>query len=593
MPKIQDYAVIGNGRTCALISKEGSMDWYCNPRFDSPSVFAALLDREGGSWKIGVVGANRVKRSYVENTNVLQTEIFSAEGGILLTDFMPVCTEEEKEKQLYPEQETIRIVECIEGAPEVEVCFAPRPGYAKKKVELKQRGQLGLRVEGRDLLTLHSTIPLEKGVAKVRMREKEKWAFSLTAHCRGPAILPLLDEESVARKLQLTVEWWETWCQKINYTGHGREEVIRSALALKLLSFSPSGAFVAAPTTSLPEKVGGDLNWDYRFCWLRDASFISRALFGLDHSREALAFIDWLLYLTRLSLRALCILYDVYGRVCKKETVLKQFKGYENSFPVRLGNGASKQFQLDIYGEVVNSLFLALKKGLRNTRVLRNDLKHFGKYICRNWQRPDNGIWEYRNNIRRHTYSILMCWVVLKRILEMQEEIKLSKRWVARFKETKEKIARTLRTACWNEEISSYVTSPGGNEVGVDLLHLAIHELEPAGSVRMQSTFKRIKEILQPRHGLFYRNEIALKKGEGVFSMCNYWVIEYIALGGGTLEEARQLFTHSIGFGNDVGLFSEEIDPANLDSLGNFPQAITHVGLINAALALLKREEQG
>lgn len=594
MSKIQDYAVIGNTRTAALVSNQGSIDWLCLPRFDSPSCFACLLDSEkGGFWKIAPTETFSVKRSYIENTNVLQTEFQTDHGRLVLTDFMPLCPKENQ--NLEPEQEIVRIVHCSEGVVELDMQFCPRPGYGLASIKFKD-SNMGLRVTGKGLFLLHTPVKFDvagnKAFAKIALKANEKLFFSFTHHLNDPALLTPLAEEIFSEKLERTINWWQKWCEKIDYQGPYRSSVVRSALTLKLHSFSPSGAYIASPTTSLPEKLGGSLNWDYRYCWLRDASFISRALYGLKYYEEAKSFIEWILYSTKLSLKKLKVLYDVYGRFCGHETFLKHFKGYENSYPVRIENSAAKQFQLDIYGETINAFFLYIKNGGKVNHSLIRDLKVFGKFVCKSWNTPDRGIWESRAKNMRHTYSLLMCWVALDRLLQLKEIMKLNKKWEKNFLEHKEKIASFIKTEGWNDSLKSYVTAIGENMTGVSLLNMVVNGFEEADSERMKGTFQNIQKKLQKGPNLFLRSEHSIQKGEGSFQLANFWVVEYLAYGGGTLEEAKKAFEIALGYGNDLGLYSEEIDYQTLDALGNFPQGISHVGLINAALAIAEREKK-
>lgn len=327
MQKIQDYAIIGNGRSGALISREGSLDWLCWPRFDSPSIFAGIVDPEiGGSWKISPTWPSQVKRNYIDRTNVLQTQFFTESGNITLTDFMPALSENERLTSLQPEQEIIRRVTCEQGEVEIQIHFNPRPNYGKDQTIFDDKKWLGLRlVIGKGLLTLCSSIDFEiketVAVAKVQLKAGQTIDFSLSYTVEGPAVIPPLGD-LVSRKLALTVNWWQKWADQTTYQGPYRKQVLRSALALKLLGFAPSGGFIAALTTSLPEKIGGDLNWDYRFCWLRDAAFTAKALFGLGYNDEANAFVSWLLHSTRLTHPKLRVLYDVYGRDIKDDVIL-------------------------------------------------------------------------------------------------------------------------------------------------------------------------------------------------------------------------------------------------------------------------------
>jgi GH15 family glucan-1,4-alpha-glucosidase len=456
---------------------------------------------------------------------------------------------------------------------------------------------LGLRLEiGSGLLTLHSDLRFataaEEGItARTQLKAGGAIAFSLAFAGEGPAVLPPLGD-LVRQKLALTVEWWRQWAARATYSGPYRDEVIRSALALKLMIYAPSGAMIAAPTTSLPERVGGDLNWDYRFCWLRDAAFTARALFGLGYQEDAEAFVSWLLHATRLTRPELRVIYDVYGESNPEETELPHLEGYAGSRPVRIGNAARNQLQLDVYGEVIEAVTHFLQSGGQLDRETQRMLRHFGGFVCRHWREPDNGIWEPRGQRQHFTHSRLLCWVALDRLLAMQREEQCHGLPVEEFTKHREQIRREIEEQGWNPNLESYTQALGGDTLDATVLLLAFHGFDEASSWRMQRTFQRIQERLGAGPGLLYRYEQSFEGGEGAFAMCCFWIAEFLARGGGSLEQARDAFAHTLAYANDVGLFAEEIDARTGDALGNFPQAFTHVGLINAALSLVEREER-
>jgi GH15 family glucan-1,4-alpha-glucosidase len=608
---IGDYAAIGDGRSVALVGRDGSIDWLCWPRFDSPSVFGRILDPTGGHWRIAPVAPLRTERRYIEDTNVLQTRFETETGTLVLTDFMPVASEKEKERLMLPEREILRLVECEGGEVELWWSFEPRPRYGLRAARVRTAGQLGLRVEtGAGLLTLRTDLPLEIGGdgragGRARLSSGASLQASLTLANQGPAVLPPLGEWSRAA-LDRTVHWWQSWVSIARYDGPCRAAVIRSALALKLMVFAPSGAVVAAPTTSLPERIGGPLNWDYRFCWLRDASLTVRALTGLGYMNEAHAFVNWLLHATRLTRPELRVLYDVYGNPPPPERTLDHLAGYRSSRPVRIGNLAVGQRQLDIYGEVIDAVTHFVRGGGTLDREAEGVLRAWGEYICRHWDEPDEGIWEPRTGRAYHTHSRVLSWVALDRLLQLHAKDHV--RWAptAKFEENREAIRRQVESRAWNHEVGSYVAEPGSDRMDASLLLLAWYGFEPAGSDRMRQTYQRIRERLGAGDGLLYRYHADAKvrrdatpveqgetfsRGEGAFGISSFWAAEYLALGGGTIDEARELLERLCEYANDVGLFAEEIDPASGAALGNFPQAFTHVGLINAALSLARRLE--
>jgi GH15 family glucan-1,4-alpha-glucosidase len=594
-PKIQDYAIIGNGRSTALISNCGSIDWLCWPRFDSDSIFAAILDPiDGGHWSIQLPADSRSTRRYIDNTNVLQTVFASESAKIILTDFMPVTSEERKRTLLWPEHELIREVKCEQGEVALTVEFDPRLGYGRVIPKIKDTGKLGWRIEiGTIVFILQSSVELtpsgQTGLsACVTLRAGDVIAFSLTFAAEAPAVVPPLGG-LIAEKLNLTIDWWRSWVAQSDYHGPYDREVIRSTLVLKLLSYAPSGAIIAAPTTSLPEKIGSDLNWDYRFAWLRDAAFTVRALFGLGYRDDAEGFVNWLLHATRLTRPRLRVLYDVFGETPSAEHVLGHLRGYADSRPVRVGNQARDQFQLDIYGEVVEAVGHFFRKERQLDHEMQQMLRQCGQYICEHWNEPDNGMWEYREKRRHYTHSRLLCWVALDRLLQMQKRGLVS-RIPDKFKEAREKIRREIEQRAWNDRLQTYTQELDGNEVGANVLLLTLHGFEKADSMRMQQTYRCLRQRLSPAPGLLYRDEQSVTRGEGAFALCSFWEIDFLARGGATLEEAQTTFRKALGYANDLGLFAEEIDPKTGGSLGNFPQAFTHLGVINAALSLNARK---
>lgn len=597
MQKIHDYAIIGNGRSAALVSRDGAIDWLCWPRFDSPSLFAALLDQQiGGCWKIHPLLPAQIKREYIEGTNVLQTEFLTESGVLLLTDFMPAFSEDERRKTLQPEQEIIRRVECIEGEVEIQVHFYPKPNYARDRLSIRDAGTLGLRIEvGNQLITLRSEIKFnfkDNGAwAKKRLKAGQRIDFSLSYTFEGPAVLSPLGDP-ISHKLSLTINWWQTWSRKIQYRGPYKDQVVRSALTLKLLGYAPSGTFAAALTTSLPQRIGGDLNWDYRFCWLRDAAFTVRALFGLGYKEEAEAFVSWLLHSTRLSLPKLRVLYDVYGEDIDNDRVLPHLKGYAGSYPVRIGNGVRSFFELDVYGEVIEAVTYLVRAGGTLDYETQKMLRRFGEYVCKNWRRADTGIWEKMVPLRHYTHSKLMCWVALDRLIEIHKRGQIKNIPIDNFKEQCHLIRQEIEKRSWNASIQSYTQVFEGKEIDATVLVMPLYEFNKASSTRMQLSLKCVQERLSPAPGLIYRYEKSTEEGEGAFGLCGFWNVEFLARGGGSLEKAHQVFNHILSYANDLGLFSEEIDPETGEALGNCPQAFTHVGLINAALALEKREKK-
>jgi len=591
---IEDYALIGDGRSAALVSRAGSLDWLCWPRFDSPPVFGALLDPNGGNWSIAPVAPATVTRRYVDDTNVLETRFTCETGTFVLIDLMTVA--DEKDKGLIPDHEVLRRVVCERGEVELELSFVPRPDFGRLHTHASADARLGLRWElGARLFTLRSQVPItldgERARARFRMRAGEAVDFSFTFDEEGPAVLPPLGDHARAR-IERSIEWWRTWAARAKYDGPHRHEVIRSALAIKLMSFAPSGAIIAAPTTSLPERLGDTRNWDYRFCWLRDASFTARALLSLGYIEDADAFCSWLLHTTRLTRPELDVIYDVYGNKPIAERELANVAGYAGSRPVRVGNAAFHQLQLDMYGEVIDATSqLAYAVGTldRDTQQL---LREFGKYVCGHWQLPDQGIWEPRGRPEHRTHSRLLCWVALDRILDLQRRGLLTRVSADDVARQRAAIRADIEAHAWDPFRKTYVASLGSADLDASVLLMSWYGFHPASSMRMRSTYDRIIEKLGAGPGLIHRKEESLRAGEGAFWLCSFWAVEHLALGGGGLDEARALFEAACRYSNDIGLMSEVVDPTTHALLGNFPQAYTHVGLISAALSLAERARQ-
>jgi GH15 family glucan-1,4-alpha-glucosidase len=406
----------------------------------------------------------------------------------------------------------------------------------------------------------------------------------------GAAILPPLGLAS-ERALERSIAWWRAWAARADYDGPFAAAVRRSVLAIKLLVYAPSGAVFAAPTTSLPERLGGDLNWDYRYCWLRDASLTTRGLLALGYRDEAEAFAAWLMHSTRLTRPRLQILYDVHGNHPGKERALPRWRGFAGSRPVRVGNAAAEQLQLDVYGEVVDAAAQLARAGVKLDRETQRMLRGFGEYVCRHWREPDEGIWEPRAGRSHHTHSRLLCWVAVDRLIELSERGLVKRASLERLRATRDEIRKEIETRAWNEELQSYVAILDGRAVDATLLLLAWYGFAEPDSPRMRATFERVQRELGAG-GLLYRYKDGLSPGEGAFGICSFWAPEYLALGGGTADEAERALAAVLRHANTLGLFAEEIDPSSGDALGNFPQAFTHVGLINAAITLARRRRE-
>ncbi len=590
---IGDYAIIGDCHSAALVSRDGALDWLCLPRFDSPSLFAALLDAEnGGKFVVRPTSDFEVRRRYLPDTAVLETTFASATGVARLLDLMSVSSEPEKRSQLQPDHEVLRVIECLDGEIEVEVTCDPRPDYAHAAPRLRDRGPLGFHSSHRaQLLVLRSEIPMQltidhSGVAgRERLVRGDRRRIALTFTRGTPAVIPALGAVADTRVAR-TVHWWRDWAARCSYAGPFRQSVVRSAITLKLLTYAPSGAVVAAPTTSLPETLGGVRNWDYRFCWVRDASLTLQALFDLGYPAEAEAFLSWLLHTTRMTHPELQVIYNVYGEKRLPERELTHLEGYAHSRPVRVGNGAAQQLQLDNYGEVTDAVYEFVARGGRLDHQTARLLVGLGHGVCRRWREPDEGIWEIRSERRHHTYSKAMCWVALDRLVRLHDEGHL-RAPVDYFRQQRDAVREDVERHGYNEELGSYTAWYGGDSVDASLLLLARYGFVDPTSQRMIGTYNLVHERLAA-NGLLYRYVTphdGLPPGDAAFGICSFWAVETRARQG-EVAEAVARFEQLLRLANDVGLFAEEIEPELGTAMGNFPQAFTHVGLIDAALTL-------
>lgn len=594
-PAIEDYAVIGDCRTAALISGEGAIEWLCLPRFDGPAYFARILDRDrGGCFSIRPEADFRTERRYLPNTNVLETTFRTDDGVLRLLDLMPVTSEEQKRRALWPEHQILRIVECVEGRVEVRMLCNPRPRYGQVMPRIEDRGALGFVYQhGSRALYLRGDLPMRMlpdrsgVVGRTTLEAGDGRCVSLTFNQGEAAVIPAFGR-AAEEKLEATVEWWEGWTSRLRYEGPFRDAVVRSALTVKLLTYAPSGAVIAAPTTSLPEHIGGVRNWDYRYCWLRDASLTVRALFDLGIDAEGHAFLNWLLHATALTTPELQVVYDVHGETRIPERELDHLAGYRGSRPVRTGNAARDQLQLDVYGDVVDAAYEYVLRGGSLDRSTRRTLVELGETVCRRWQEPDEGIWEIRSEPKHHTYSKAMCWVALDRLVRLHREGRLDAP-VRRFEAERTAIREAIEERGYDESLESYVSIFGEKHVDASLFLLDHYGYVDPGSARARSTCRRLHRELGdgPLVHRYVDTDDGLPGGEGAFGICSFWAVECLCRQG-AVEEAVDAFEELLSYANDVGLYSEEIDPDTGAALGNFPQAFTHVGLIDAALTISK-----
>ena len=590
-PAIEDYALIGDCRSAALISRSGSLDWLCWPRFDSPAVFGALLDADrGGRFSIRPAGPFESQRCYRPNSNVLCTRFVTSTGTVEVVDLFYASNE--AFPQPLPYAMILRQVNGVQGEVELSIDVEPRADYGRLSLDLRSRGPRSAVFATKEgLLHLAADFGFEHRkhsahtVLTVRQGERKTLAFSMNEN--GPAVFPPLDH--AADLIEATDRYWQRWSAQIDYRGENRDAVVRSALALKLMEYAPSGAIIAAPTTSLPEREGAGYNWDYRYCWLRDASFTVNALFGIGLEAEATAFLQWLLHATHLTLPRLQVMYSVVGKASLKERELDYLEGYRGSRPVRIGNEAHGQVQLDIYGEVLNAAVICRKSGVKLSRDEEIFLTKLARYVLEHWHEPDAGIWETRLGDQHHIHSKALCWLALDRAAALAQEGLLDLD-VGQLRSAAEEIRRVVEDQGFNSKIGAYTSTLGGDALDAAVLRLPLLGFADARDPRMLSTVDAVRAGLSARD-LIFRHENTETGGEGAFLLCSFWLVECLVLQG-QVEEAESIFEALCRRANDVGLYAEEVDPISGSFLGNFPQAYTHVGLINAALRLEAAKQQ-
>ncbi len=590
---IAEHALIGDTRASALVTRDGTIDWLCIPRFDSPTVFGALLDAgRGGRWTLRPTGEFTVERQYVPETNVLETVFQTADGRVRMRDAMVLAPEQVRRSS--PEHELLREVAGLDGTVQLETRYEPRPHYGRHP-QLADRASLGIRLESDgQLVTLRSEtdcrVSSDRASAESRftVRAGTSRHLSLVSDRDAPAVLPPLGDDA-GRRMEETARWWRSWSARCRYEGPRRDAVVRSALVLKLMVYAPSGAIVAAPTTSLPEVIGGDRNWDYRFCWLRDAAFTIRALYDLGYEQEADSFLAWLLHATRLTLPELNVMYDVYGETRLPERQL-DWEGYAGSRPVRIGNAAAQQFQLDVYGELIDAAVSYSERGGSFDRDQASMLRQLGETVCRRWPEPDAGIWEYRTGYRHYTHSKAMAWISLDRLSQLHRSGKCEVD-LERVERNRDQLGQELEERGYDESLGSHVSELDGRDVDASLLAMPLHGYGDWSDARIRGTIHRVAHVLADGP-LVYRNlEGGQRTPEGAFGIASFWLVECLARIG-ELERARSMFSELLAYANDVGLLGEEIDGESGAALGNFPQALTHIGLINAACTLAECERQ-
>ena len=587
---IENYGVIGNMRSIALVGMDGSIDFLCYPDFDSPTVFVALLDaNEGGRFQIQPQLTNmRIRQLYLPDTNILLTRFLAEEGVAELTDYMPI------ENDVEQPNEIIRTVSVIRGNVHFKMRCRPRFNYAKSahRTEISDGCATFFPIDDScPPMALYSTVGLEQHsedvISDFNLQAGATATFVLGG-LRPPDQQP--EMELIGQRFQQTSRFWKTWIAKSKYKGRWREMVNRSALMLKLLISREHGSLIAAPTFSLPESIGGVRNWDYRFTWLRDATFTLYALIRLGFVEEAEAFIEWLK--GRLGDDAergpLQVMYGIDGRQKLDELTLDHLSGYEGSGPVRIGNAAYQQLQLDIYGEMMDATYLASKYGDPISNAGWQDVQRILEWLRKNWQRPDEGIWEVRGGAREFLHSRVMCWVAFDRALRLAQKRSLSGPLDV-WQRTRDEIRNDIFTNFWDASLQSFVQAKGTQDLDASTLLMPmmrfISPVDPMWISTLRAIERRlIEDTLVRRYEVERTHVDGLPGEEGSFVACSFWYVECLARAG-DLERAQLLFEKLLGYANHLGLYSEELG-ANGQHLGNFPQAFTHLALISAATYL-------
>ena len=595
---IGDYALIGNTFTAALVAIDGSIDWCCLPHFDSGAVFCRLLDAQrGGCFRLGPAGPCEARRRYLGDSAVLATEFEDAHGHVRLTDVMPAPPLDGRQPGPWaPDYRMlVRRIEGLRGSLEMELVFAPRVDFARQPTRLVPLpgGCRAVAAEQSLQLSLWpgAQVQVVDGTARARVRVGEgQTLWAVLSHEDGaPAPVPPPDPALLLRQ---TLGHWADWSAACSYLGTYAAEVRASARVLKLLTFAPTGAIVAAPTTSLPERIGGQRNWDYRFCWLRDAALVLHALVSVGHGFAADRFFQWLVDLWHPD-RRLQIMYRLDGGEELPEVELPHLAGYCGSQPVRVGNGAARQVQLDIYGHLLDAAWAYLQeRGSAVSEPLARVLAHLADEAARRWRDPDQGLWEMRRAPAHHLSSKLLCWVALDRALKLAQA-GLLQGDVACWQRERQALRAAILCRGYNPRVGAFTQVFDGEALDASVLLMPIVGFIPADDARMRSTVERVREHLTQRGLVYrYRSHDGLRGSEGAFAICSFWMVDNLALQG-RVAEARALFEHVVSFANDLGLMAEEIEPADGRLLGNFPQGYTHLALIRSALAIGQAEAGG
>lgn len=599
MNRIGDYALIGDCHSCALVGRDARIEWACFPRFDSPAVFCAMLDAErGGAWSLAARGTLQTSRAYVRDTNVLVTTCVTPTGTVEITDCMPIERSDPSDpRRTCAYAAIMRRVRCTAGTVEIETEVAPRFEYGSFLPRFKLTGEYSAEiVGGADALYVHATRPLAAPDGAITgcwtlAAGEQVWIDAVWRPSYEPKE-QTRDPEGHAitgqRRLDATIAFWRTWLAGCRYTGIHRDAVLRSALALKALTYAPSGAIVAAPTTSLPEEIGGHRNWDYRYTWIRDATLTLTSLFVLGFTEEAEDFKFWLERTGAGRPADLQIMYGIRGERALPELELAHLDGHRGSKPVRIGNGAVKQMQLDAYGQILEAAYLFSRAGGELSDSNWAFLAGLVDIVVQRWQKPDQGIWEIRDEPRHFTHSKANCWLALHRGVQLADARGGPcdrARWVAERDRVRDFILGQCAPSGWFQQAAGQAV-PDAATLLVPSLGLV-----PTTHPVALETIAVVRRALE-RDGLVYRYLApdGLAGGEGAFLLCSFWLVDCLTFAG-QLDEAEALLARLLGFANDVGLFAEEVDPATGEALGNFPQAFSHMALVTSCAHLSAARE--
>ncbi len=591
--KISDYGIIGNFHTIALVGRDGSIDWMCLPHLDSPSIFAALLDdRKGGCFRVCPDGEWDSTTSYVTGTNVLVTTFRTRSGKMKLTDFMPVSRT--MESWVQPERhELYRLIETVEGESDVRVHFAPRFDYARRKTFLENNGDAFVARGGNEAVVLCSSRPGlairgDRVEGNWRLAEGDRVWLHLNYGLHGPR---WINPDEARRSMKVTESYWSNWLAK-NETGIEldfgpyRPMIDRSALVLKLLVFKPSGAIAAAATTSLPEVIGGERNWDYRFSWVRDSAMTIESLNNLGHLSEMEGYFRWIEGIVCCG-RSLQVLYGLRGETEVQETLLPNLEGYKGSRPVRIGNAAVGQKQLDLYGDIMDAAMRFSNYAGEIRYVVWPFLRQICDDVVEGWKEKDSGIWEVRGGPNHFVYSKVMCWVALDRGLAIARRHGFQAD-LGKWARARDDIRNNILENGWNEGKRSFVRHYGTDDLDASALLIPIYGFLPFDDPRVVATVETVSRELAVDGFLYrYRSEDTLAGKEGAFLACTFWLVENL-IARRKLYEAELLLLRMERCANALGLFPEQYDPVRKEALGNFPQALTHIGYINCVVALAK-----